>query len=96
MVSGMVAARNEDEVICPLMVQRDLVVPAHHGVMTRWAQGRVGQGRRARWGRFEYASVRGRAWSSPRRLLRPPWSRSCFPEALPVIDIFRALGDFRG
>ena len=35
MVSGMVAARNEDEVICPLMVQRDLVVPAHHGVMTR-------------------------------------------------------------
>ena len=35
MVSGMMAARNEDEVICPLMVQRDLVVPAHHGVMTR-------------------------------------------------------------
>ena len=35
MVSGVMAARNEDEVICPLMVQRDLVVPAHHGVMTR-------------------------------------------------------------
>ena len=50
MVSGVVAARNEDEVICPLMVQRDLVVPAHHGVMTRRAPGRVGQGRRAKVG----------------------------------------------
>jgi hypothetical protein len=35
MVSGMVAARQQDEVICPLMLRRNLLVPAHQGLMTR-------------------------------------------------------------
>jgi hypothetical protein len=35
MVSGMVAARHQDEVICPLMLRRNLVVPAHQGGITR-------------------------------------------------------------
>ncbi len=35
MVSGMVAARHRDEVICPLMLRRNLIVPAHDGAMTR-------------------------------------------------------------
>jgi hypothetical protein len=29
MLSGMVAARQGDEVICPLMLRRNLIVPAH-------------------------------------------------------------------
>jgi len=35
MVSCMVAARYQDEVICPLMLQRNLIVPAHQGSMSR-------------------------------------------------------------
>ncbi len=35
MLSGLVAARNQDEVICPMMLRRNLVVPAHEGAMTR-------------------------------------------------------------
>lgn len=35
MVSGMMAARHHDEVICPLMLRRNLLVPAHQGGMTR-------------------------------------------------------------
>jgi hypothetical protein len=35
MVSGIMAARHQDEVICPLMLQRNLVVPAHEGAMPR-------------------------------------------------------------
>ena len=37
MVSGMVAARQQDEVICPLMLRRNLVVPAHQGFMNQSA-----------------------------------------------------------
>jgi hypothetical protein len=37
MVSGMVAARQSDGVICPLMLRRNLLVPAHQGAMTRSA-----------------------------------------------------------
>jgi hypothetical protein len=35
MLSGLVAARQQDEVICPLMLRRNLLVPAHHGSVTR-------------------------------------------------------------
>lgn len=35
MVSGMAVARNQDEVICPLTVKRNLVVPAYYGLMAR-------------------------------------------------------------
>jgi len=35
MLSGMIAARQQDEVICPLMLRRNLVIPAHQGTMTR-------------------------------------------------------------
>jgi hypothetical protein len=37
MVSGMVAARQQDEVICPLMLRRNLIVPAHQGFTNRSA-----------------------------------------------------------
>lgn len=38
MLSGLVAARQQDdEVICPLMLQRNLVIPAHQGSITRSA-----------------------------------------------------------
>jgi hypothetical protein len=30
MLSGLVTARQRDDVICPLMVQRRLVVPSHY------------------------------------------------------------------
>lgn len=33
MLSGMVAARHQDEVICPLMLRRNLIVP-HQGSTT--------------------------------------------------------------
>jgi hypothetical protein len=35
MLSGMVAARQPDDVICPLLIRRNLVVPAHHGSVAR-------------------------------------------------------------
>jgi hypothetical protein len=31
MLSGMIAARQPDEVICPLMLRRNLIIPAHQG-----------------------------------------------------------------
>lgn len=38
MLSGLVAARQQDdEVICPLMLRRNLVIPAHQGSITRSA-----------------------------------------------------------
>ncbi len=37
MVSGLVASRQQDGVICPLMLRRNLLVPAHQGVMSRSA-----------------------------------------------------------
>jgi len=37
MVSGMVVAGIADDVICPLMLRRNLVVPAHQGVMAQSA-----------------------------------------------------------
>ncbi|HEX2553753.1 MAG TPA: hypothetical protein VHL98_08630 [Microvirga sp.] len=37
MLSGLVAARHEDEVICPLMMRRNLVIPAHQGSIARSA-----------------------------------------------------------
>ena len=37
MLSGLVAARQQDELICPLMLRRNLLVPAHHGSVTRGA-----------------------------------------------------------
>jgi len=37
MLSGMVAARDADDVICPLMVRRNLLVPAHRGAMAQSA-----------------------------------------------------------
>ena len=37
MVSGVVPARDVDDVICPLMLRRNLVVPAHQGVMAQSA-----------------------------------------------------------
>jgi len=37
MVSGVVAARQQDDVICPLMLRRNLLVPAHHGSVTQSA-----------------------------------------------------------
>lgn len=35
MLSGMIVARQPDEVICPLMLRRNLVIPAHQGWMTQ-------------------------------------------------------------
>lgn len=35
MLSGMVAARQPDDVICPLLIRRNLVVPAHQGFVAR-------------------------------------------------------------
>jgi hypothetical protein len=37
MLSGMVVARQHDEVICPLMLRRNLVIPAHQGWMAQSA-----------------------------------------------------------
>ncbi len=37
MLSGMIAAPQQDEVICPLMLRRNLVIPAHQGAVTRSA-----------------------------------------------------------
>lgn len=37
LLSGMIAARQPDEVICPLMLQRNLVIPAHQGAITQGA-----------------------------------------------------------
>ncbi len=37
MLSGLVAARQQDEVICPLMLRRNLLIPAHQGSVTRSA-----------------------------------------------------------
>jgi hypothetical protein len=37
MLSGMVAARQRDEVICPLMLRRNLVIPAHQGSIAQSA-----------------------------------------------------------
>ena len=37
MLSGMVVARDADDVICPLMLQRNLLVPAHRGAMAQSA-----------------------------------------------------------
>jgi len=37
MLSGMIAARHQDEVICPLMLRRDLLIPAHQGPIARSA-----------------------------------------------------------
>jgi hypothetical protein len=31
MLSGIIAARQPDEVICPLMLRRNLIIPAHQG-----------------------------------------------------------------
>jgi hypothetical protein len=35
MVSGVVAARQEDDVICPLMLRRNQLIPAHDGSVTQ-------------------------------------------------------------
>lgn len=37
MLSGMITAQQQDEVICPLMLRRNLVVPAHYGTMSQSA-----------------------------------------------------------
>jgi hypothetical protein len=37
MLSGMIAARQPDEVICPLMLRRNLIIPAHQGPITQGA-----------------------------------------------------------
>jgi hypothetical protein len=37
MLSGMIAEQQHDEVICPLMLRRNLVVPAHYGAMSQSA-----------------------------------------------------------
>ncbi len=37
MLSGLVAARQHDEVICPLMLRRNLLIPAHQGSVARGA-----------------------------------------------------------
>ena len=37
MLSGMFVARQDDEVICPLMLRRNLLVPAHQGAMAQSA-----------------------------------------------------------
>jgi hypothetical protein len=37
MISGMIATRQQDEVICPLMLRRNLVIPAHQGAMAQSA-----------------------------------------------------------
>lgn len=37
MLSGVIAARHQDEVICPYMLRLNLVVPAHQGALTRGA-----------------------------------------------------------
>jgi hypothetical protein len=37
MLSGMVATRQQDEVICPLMLRRNLLVPAHQGIVAQSA-----------------------------------------------------------
>ncbi len=37
MLSGMIAARHRDEVICPMMLRRNLVVPAHQGLISQSA-----------------------------------------------------------
>ena len=37
MLSGMIAARQPDEVICPLMLRRNLIIPAHQGPVTQGA-----------------------------------------------------------
>ncbi len=37
MVSGLVAARQHDDVICPLMLRRNLLVPAHEGPVAQSA-----------------------------------------------------------
>jgi hypothetical protein len=37
MLSGMIAARRQDDVICPLMLRRHLIVPAHHGSIAQSA-----------------------------------------------------------
>jgi hypothetical protein len=37
MLSGMIAARHRDDVICPLMLRRNLVVPAHQGLVNQSA-----------------------------------------------------------
>jgi hypothetical protein len=37
MLSGMIAVRHHDDVICPLMLRRHLVVPAHYGYMAQSA-----------------------------------------------------------
>jgi hypothetical protein len=41
MLSGLVTARQHDEVICPLMVQRRLVVPSHYDSLSPTAS-RIG------------------------------------------------------
>ena len=37
MLSGVYAARQQDDVICPLMLRRNLLVPAHEGAMEQSA-----------------------------------------------------------
>jgi hypothetical protein len=37
MLSGIIATHNRDDVICPLMLRRNLVVPAHQGLINRSA-----------------------------------------------------------
>jgi hypothetical protein len=37
MLSGMIVARQQDEVICPLMLRRNLVIPARQGRMAQSA-----------------------------------------------------------
>jgi hypothetical protein len=37
MLSGMIATRQQDEVICPLMLRRNLVIPAHQGTVAQSA-----------------------------------------------------------
>ena len=37
MLSGMVVTRDADDVICPLMLRRNLLVPAHRGAMAQSA-----------------------------------------------------------
>jgi len=39
MLSGMVTARQQDEVICPLMVQRRLVIPSNYEALNPYGSG---------------------------------------------------------